>query len=132
MLDSFKLKAFADDKFNVAKKVIFVCNMVEKIVGKGEMLVTSIFSFPSVFKRLLFLGRLKVRIACGKELMHNPDFTQTRRKRAFENIVGMGENTSFQHFLHFPYCFLSIKGKKNLQLNSFYFVICKCFQFVPT
>ena len=31
-----KLKAFADDNFNVAKMMISVSNRVENIVGKGE------------------------------------------------------------------------------------------------
>ena len=29
------------------------------------------------------------------------------RKVAFENIVGIGENAGYQHFLLFPQCFLS-------------------------
>ena len=41
-----KLKAFAEDKFIVAKTMISVFDRVENIVGKKEkMLVTSIFSF---------------------------------------------------------------------------------------
>ena len=37
MLVFAKLKVFVDDKFNVAKTVIFVvCNRVENIAGKGE------------------------------------------------------------------------------------------------
>ena len=30
----------------------------------------------------------------------------TLRKKPFENIVGKGENAVYQHFLHFPQCFL--------------------------
>ena len=35
-LDQSKLKAFADDKLNVAYMLIFVFVRVENIVGKGE------------------------------------------------------------------------------------------------
>ena len=59
ILDVTKLKAFADDKINVAQMMISVYDSVENIVGKGEkMLVTSILSFSlNVFKRLLSQGR---------------------------------------------------------------------------
>ena len=36
ILDWSKLKAFADDKINVLKKMIFVFDRVENIAGKGE------------------------------------------------------------------------------------------------
>ena len=36
ILDSSKLKAFADDKIMVAQKLRFVFGRVENIVGKGE------------------------------------------------------------------------------------------------
>ena len=35
ILDSSKLKAFADDKINVAQKLKFAYARVENIVGKG-------------------------------------------------------------------------------------------------
>ena len=34
--DWFKLKAFADDKLNIAKMIIFLLCRAENIVGKGE------------------------------------------------------------------------------------------------
>ena len=50
--DFSKLKAFADDKMNVAKMMIYVFDRPENIVGKGKMLVTSIFYFShNVFKK---------------------------------------------------------------------------------
>ena len=57
-----ELKAFADDKINAAQMMISVFDRVENIVGKGIMLVTSIFSFShNVFYFLLFhLQRQKV------------------------------------------------------------------------
>ena len=36
ILDQSKLKEFADDKIEVLKMMIFVFDMVENIVGKGE------------------------------------------------------------------------------------------------
>ena len=53
-LDMTKLKAFAYHKLKVAKLMIFLFDRVENTVGKGEMLVSSIFSFSqSVFQSLL-------------------------------------------------------------------------------
>ena len=67
-LNLSKLKAFADDKVNLAEKLKLVLGGVENIVGKEEMLVTSIFTFShNVFKRLPFQGRFKSG-SCGKEL----------------------------------------------------------------
>ena len=34
-------------------------------------------------------------------------------KKAFENIVGKGENAGKQHFFLFPQCFLLYKGHKS-------------------
>ena len=36
ILDWLKLKAFADDKLNIAKMVISPCDRGENIVGKGD------------------------------------------------------------------------------------------------
>ena len=63
-----KFKAFADDNLKVAKMAKFVCDKVENVVGKREMLVTSIFSFShNVFKIGLSYGREKSGL-CGEEL----------------------------------------------------------------
>ena len=55
ILGQTKLKAFADDKLNVKKKMLTsVFDRVKNIVGKGEIACTSNFSFSyNVFKRLL-------------------------------------------------------------------------------
>ena len=37
ILDTAKLKAFADDKTNVTKKLEFVFERIENIMGKGEI-----------------------------------------------------------------------------------------------
>ena len=63
-----KLKAFADDIWNVTKMIISVFDRVKNIVGKGEVACTSNFSFShNVFKRLLSQTRQKVSL-CGNGL----------------------------------------------------------------
>ena len=60
ILDWYNLKPFADDKINVTQIWNFVKGRIENIVGKGEKLLTSIFSFSdNVFKALLSQGRGK-------------------------------------------------------------------------
>ena len=54
ILDWSKLKAFADDEIKVLEMMIFVLDRVENILGKGKMLVTSIFSFSRNVFRALF------------------------------------------------------------------------------
>ena len=49
ILEWSKLKAFLDDKINVTEKMKFVLVGVENISRKEKMLVTSIFSFPTMF-----------------------------------------------------------------------------------
>ena len=69
ILDQTKLRAFADDKFNLTKMVISVFDREENVVGKGEIACTSNFSFiHNVFKRLLSQRRQKVSL-CGNGLM---------------------------------------------------------------
>ena len=51
--------------------------------------------------------------------------------KAFENIVGKGENACNRSaFLLFTQCFLHVPVKdKNNHFSKIKFVICKCFQF---
>ena len=61
-LDRSKFKAFADYKINGILQQLFFLGWVENIVGRGENLVISIFSFPhNVFKKP-FSGSLIVGI----------------------------------------------------------------------
>ena len=65
ILDQTKLKAFADDKLNVAKMRSSVFDGVENIVGKGEIACTSNFCFShNVFKGLLSQTHQEVSL-CG-------------------------------------------------------------------
>ena len=59
ILDSSKLKAFADNKFNVALMIISVSYWEENIVEKGENA-----SFPQCPQKASFSGSLKVGIVC--------------------------------------------------------------------
>ena len=58
--DLSKLKAFADDKINVTKRLKHDFGKVENIVGKGENAGSTIFSFShNVFEGLFSTGSLK-------------------------------------------------------------------------
>ena len=49
------MKAFADDKVNIAKMMISLYNRVENIVGKGEKCWLPAFSpFPTMFSKSFF------------------------------------------------------------------------------
>ena len=54
-------------------------------------------------------------------LPHNPDLTPLEKK-AFENIVGKGENAGNQHFLLFPTMFSTLPN------TTFNFWVRKCFR----
>ena len=70
MLDCSKSKGFADDKFNIAKMMISVCEMVENMEGKGENAGYQHFLlFPRCFqKKLSISGSFKLGILRGKGL----------------------------------------------------------------
>ena len=56
--DWSKFQTLADDKISVTEKLKYVLGMVENILGKWNMLVSSIFSLSqNVFKKLLLQGR---------------------------------------------------------------------------
>ena len=60
ILDWSKLKAFADDKINVTKKLKFVVGWVENIVGKRRKCWLPAFSpFPTMFSKGYFLMVIK-------------------------------------------------------------------------
>ena len=64
-LDMTKLKAFADDKSNFAKKTISLCDRVENTLGKEENAGYQHFLlFPQCFPKPSSIGLLKVRIMC--------------------------------------------------------------------
>ena len=55
ILDLSKLEAFADDKINVTKKLIFALGSAENIVGKGKNAAYQHFLlFPQCFQKATF------------------------------------------------------------------------------
>ena len=62
-LDVTKLKTFADNILDVAKMTVFLFDMAENNVGKGENAGYKHFLvFPQCFPKLSSLGSLKVGI----------------------------------------------------------------------
>ena len=62
-LEWSKLKAFADDKLNITKMTISLCERVENTVGKEENADYQHFLlFPQCFPKPSSLGSLKVGI----------------------------------------------------------------------
>ena len=71
---STKLQAFADNRLNGFQKMFTTFGRVENIVGKGEVLVTSIFSVsPQYFHKPSILGLLK--LDCLIKGYHNHKFS---------------------------------------------------------
>ena len=63
ILDVTELRAFADDKLNVAKLTISLSDRIRNTVGKGENAVYLHFLlFPQCLPKPSFLGSLKVGI----------------------------------------------------------------------
>ena len=57
VVDRLKLKAFADDKFNIAKMMISLFNRVGNIVGREENAGYQHFLlFPQCFQKASFQG----------------------------------------------------------------------------
>ena len=98
-LDLTKFKAFADDKWNVAKIIIYVFDRVQNIVGKGENA-----GYPQSFQKASFSGLWKVGIV-WKEL----------NVESVENIKGKGENASYYHSHGI---FKTLTFSTNLKLSS--------------
>ena len=62
-MDITKLKAFADNKVNIAKMTISLFDRVENTVGKGENAGNQHFlHFPQGFPKPFSIGSLNVRI----------------------------------------------------------------------
>ena len=70
ILNVTKFKAFADDKFNVAKMMISPYDRVENTVGKGENAGCQHFLlFPQCFPKPSSFGLLRVRLNCCLRLL---------------------------------------------------------------
>ena len=63
ILDLSKFKAFADNKIDLSKKLIFVLARIENIVGNGENAGNWHFLlFPNVFKSLFYQSFKSLRL----------------------------------------------------------------------
>ena len=65
ILDSSKLREFADDNFKFDKNGGKFSERVENTVGKGEI-ARAISPFPTVFSKDLYCRHLKARACLGK------------------------------------------------------------------
>ena len=135
ILDSSKLKEFADDDFKFDENGRKLSKWVENNVGKGEFaLYEQFLLFPQCFQKAFFPGASKgvvvwewVKVVNSRDnsLPHNKNKDLFKLKAFaddnfnvaqmikffFErkvNIVGKGENAGYQHFLLFPQCFLTL------------------------
>ena len=115
MFDRPKLKAFADDKRNLTKKLKLVLISVENIMGKGVNAGYRHFLLShNVFKSLLIQGRLKLGL-CGKEL--RCILTHYHKMPHFDTLIiyscgkhcKKGEIACNKQFLLFSQCFLPFR-----------------------
>ena len=87
ILDVTKLKAFADDKINVAQKMVSVFDRIENIVGKGENAGYHHFLlFPQCFQDI-FLGVVKSRDCVVKSSLSKKAKTSSGLKNIIFNIL---------------------------------------------
>ena len=86
------------------------------------MLVTNIFSFfhdvlRGIFLRVIYLFTTQSRLLTALE------------KKAFENIVGKGENAGVTSIFSFFHNVFYSSQRKFQFLTHNYFVVCKCSEF---
>ena len=131
ILDSSKLKEFADDNFIFDENGRKLSKQVENTGGKGEIgHYEQFLLFPLCFQKACFPGVSKGVIVWEWVIQPFPKqalvFTCLQYK-SFENTVGKGEiarnNFSFSHSVFYPFRELSANFIK-LKI-----VICKLFQF---
>ena len=83
------------------------------------------FSFKFILSsaNAFSLNQSKI-LSFGKELtLYQTILTfKDPKRRAFENIVGKGENAGYQHFLFFPQCLFSVCPKSKFNF-SFQFIL---------
>ena len=105
----------------------------ENMKGKGKTESNDhLISFPHCFQTVFFPVIIKIQdyVVQGRLITKQSRLLVTRKKKAFGNIVGKGENAGHQHFLLFPHFFPSFQIKLQF-LSHTSFVICNCFQFGP-
>ena len=121
-LDMTKLKAFADDKLNIAETMISLFSSKENSGKRKKCLLPAFSPFPTVFSKVFFFRVVKSQDCVVKSLLYTTQsqLLTTPYRRPFETIVGKGENVGDQHFLLFPQCFLLFPNQISIfQLHSF-------------
>ena len=118
ILDSSKLKEFADDNFKFDENGRKLSKWVENTVGEGEIACYKQFLlFPQCFQKACFSGAqngvilwewviswsLKVGL-CTKKLIYP-------KEKIFENILGNRENAVYHHFAFSSGVFCSFNDK---------------------
>ena len=78
MLDSSKLKVFAEDNFKFDKNGRKFFKWVENIVGKGEIARNEKFLFFPVFSDDLYCQHVKTRTCFGKDQIRYYKFFTTQ------------------------------------------------------
>ena len=121
ILDSFKLKKFEDDNFKFNKNGRKLSKQVENTVRNGEIARYEQFLlFPQCFQKGCFPGASKgvvvwewVNFLPNDKILEQSKFKtfadnkiNVTKKLKFvlgrsENIVGIGENSVYQHFLSY-------------------------------
>ena len=88
LLNRTEVKAFVDNKLQVAKMGTFISHMIEKVVRKGESTGYRHF-LPAMFPKQALVSTCL-------------------QYKSFENTVGKGQTARNEQFLLFPQCFLTI------------------------
>ena len=95
-----KLKAFADDKLNVAKMMSFLRDRTENTKEKKNADYQHFLLSPQCFPKPSSLGALTL----PKQAL----VFMCLQYKSFENTVGKGEIARNEQFVLFPKCFLSV------------------------
>ena len=114
---------------------IFLSHFATMAIDSANPAVLTLLFFPK--PSTTFLTCFCRGERCGKEARVTSTYTwfgvksylfttqsrllTTSKQRAFENIVGNGENAGYQHFLVFPQCFLPFQEKKKSIFQSHLF-----------
>ena len=106
-----KLKTFVDDKFTVAQMVQIYSEMVENIVGKEKMLITTIFSKGS------FLRVIKSRDCVVKsQTFKEKELYYQGTKRL--GILWRLFMKQFKHQIYYRFYLCTSTGKFNFKYNN--------------